>query len=60
MTRTMLIALAVCTLTGIAQAQWPDYPTPDVPRNADGSVNLDAPAPRMAELNTTANASNIE
>jgi hypothetical protein len=29
-----------------AIAQWPEYPTRDVPRNADGSVNLDAPAPR--------------
>jgi hypothetical protein len=27
-------------------AQWPPYPTPDVPRTPDGQPNLEAPAPR--------------
>ncbi len=31
-----------------ANAQWIGYPTKDVPRNADGSVNMNAPVPRMA------------
>jgi hypothetical protein len=30
-------------------AQWPSYPTPDVPRTADGQPRLDAPAPRMPD-----------
>jgi len=30
-------------------AQWLDYPTPGVPKNADGSPNLNAPAPRTAD-----------
>jgi hypothetical protein len=31
-----------------AGAQWVDYPTANVPRNADGTPNLKAPAPRAA------------
>ena len=31
-----------------ATAQWVDYPTANVPRNADGTPNLKAPAPRVA------------
>ena len=30
-------------------AQWLKYPTPNVPRTADGRPNLDAPAPRLAD-----------
>ena len=30
-------------------AQWPSYPTPDVPRLPDGKPNLTAPAPKTAE-----------
>jgi hypothetical protein len=32
-----------------ASAQWAPYPTPSVPRNADGTVNRNAPAPRTAD-----------
>jgi hypothetical protein len=37
--------LLVVALTGTAYAQWLNYPTPGVPRTADGSPKLDAPAP---------------
>ena len=30
-------------------AQWINYPTPGLPRNADGTPNLTAPAPRTAD-----------
>ncbi len=30
-------------------AQWPGYPTPGVPRDADGKVKMDAPTPRTAD-----------
>jgi hypothetical protein len=30
-------------------AQWVKYPTPGVPRKSDGTVNMSAPAPRMAD-----------
>jgi hypothetical protein len=30
-------------------AQWLDYPTPGVPRTADGKPNLSAPAPRTVD-----------
>src|SRR5688500_20149873 len=39
-----ILAAASATLG----AQWPSYPTPDVPRK-DGKPVLDAPAPRTAE-----------
>ena len=32
-----------------ALAQWQGYPTPGIPRTADGKPNLTAPAPRTAE-----------
>lgn len=32
-----------------ASAQWIGYPTADVPRRADGSVDMSAPAPRLAD-----------
>lgn len=32
-----------------AAAQWIEYPTANVPRNADGTPNLAAPAPRTAD-----------
>jgi hypothetical protein len=44
--------LAVVLFTGLALpvvAQWLDYPTPGIPRTADGKPNLSAPAPRTAD-----------
>jgi hypothetical protein len=32
-----------------ANAQWPSYPSRDVPRTADGEVDREAPAPRTAD-----------
>ena len=39
----VLAAIGAPTLTG----QWLHYPTADVPRTADGKLNLNAPAPRL-------------
>jgi hypothetical protein len=36
-------------LTGTARAQWLNYPTPGIPRLANGKPNLSAPAPRRAD-----------
>ena len=44
--RLIFLALLIC---GSAAAQWLDLPTPNVPRNADGTPNLDAPAPKAAD-----------
>jgi hypothetical protein len=44
-TAAVLMGLAA----GAADAQWPRYPTPDVPRTADGEVDLDGPVPRTAD-----------
>ncbi len=35
--------------TPLASAQWFKYPSPGVPRKADGTVNMSAPAPRLAD-----------
>ncbi len=46
---TVLMATALVTLAAQANAQWPEYPTPNVPKNADGTPNLNGPTPRTAE-----------
>ena len=44
------VALALLHAIGPSvSAQWPAYKVPGVPRNADGTVNLDAPAPRAPD-----------
>ena len=42
------VATSVFTVAP-AYAQWPMYPTKNVPRTADGKPNLEAPAPRTAD-----------
>jgi hypothetical protein len=39
-------ALMLAALQPVLVAQWFDYPTPSVPRTAEGKPNLTAPAPR--------------
>src|SRR3984885_1589142 len=44
--------LAIVLFTGLVlpvMAQWLDYPTPGIPRTADGKPNLSAPAPHAAD-----------
>ena len=49
MTRSLLIlALSVLAAAPLT-AQWLNYPTPDLPRTADGKPNLAAPAPRTGD-----------
>src|SRR5260221_905069 len=40
---------AVLLFTVTAPAQWLNYPTPGIPRTADGKPNLAAPAPRTSD-----------
>jgi len=47
--KTTLLTLGLAAIAGSASAQWPSHPTPNVPRNADGTPNLTAPAPRTAD-----------
>jgi hypothetical protein len=49
--RVSFVALvaAVVTFSAPVMAQWPAFPTPDVPRTADGKPHLTAPAPRTAD-----------
>lgn len=42
-------AIAVTVLSASIAAQWPAYPTANVPKTADGKPNLMGPAPRTAD-----------
>ena len=46
---TMLSAFVVAALAAPLPAQWLHYPTPGMPRTADGKPNLSAPTPRTAD-----------
>jgi len=41
-------AIVLASLVTPITAQWVEYPTPGIPRTADGKPNLTAPAPRTA------------
>ena len=44
-----LLVLGISIASSDAGAQWIRYPTADLPRGADGKVNMSAPAPRTAD-----------
>ena len=46
---TTLLVIALAAVAHEASAQWPSYPTANVPRNADGTLNRNAPAPKTAD-----------
>ena len=46
---TMRAAFVVAALAAPLPAQWLHYPTPGMPRTADGKPNLSAPTPRTAD-----------
>src|SRR5687768_2706363 len=48
-TARIAIVIAALASSALAAAQWPSYPTPDVPRDAKGAPVLTGPAPRMAD-----------
>ena len=43
------LSFAVFLLATPVFSQWIKYPTPGIPRTADGKPNLTAPAPRMSD-----------
>jgi hypothetical protein len=47
--KTAFLLIGLVALAAPASAQWPSYPSRNVPRNADGTPNLSAPAPRAAD-----------
>ena len=47
--RIRLVLVATLAMSGTLSAQWLTYPTPGVPRTADGKPNLSAPAPRLPD-----------
>jgi hypothetical protein len=44
-----VLVLTIAFFPLALSAQWPDYPTPSVPKGTDGKPKLDAPAPRTAD-----------
>jgi len=44
-----LVLFAIIGLSASLSAQWRAYPDRDLPRKADGTVNLDAPAPKTPD-----------
>jgi hypothetical protein len=44
----VLVAMFVA-ISPFARAQWPDYPSPSVPKTADGKPNMEGPAPRTPD-----------
>jgi hypothetical protein len=47
--RAALALVVVVFATATLAAQWQGYPTPGIPRGADGKPNLTAPAPKMPD-----------
>jgi hypothetical protein len=47
--RLVYLAALAIALPAAASAQWLEYPTPGVPRTADGKPNMTAPTPRTAD-----------
>jgi len=47
--RILSIAIALSCAPAVVFGQWVRYPTPDVPRKADGKPNLAAPAPKLPD-----------
>ncbi len=49
LTNAAVLLALISTFHAIVDAQWPDFKDPRAPRTADGSVNVNAPAPRMPD-----------
>jgi hypothetical protein len=47
--RIFMVLLLLAFASRPTFAQWPNYPTPDIPRTTDGKANLFARAPRTPE-----------
>ena len=47
--KALFIAAIVATVPHAIQAQWPDHPSPDVPKTPDGKPNLEGPTPRTTD-----------
>ena len=48
-TAVIFLPVIASVINGPLAAQWANYPTPHIPRAADGQPNLTAPAPRTSD-----------
>jgi hypothetical protein len=49
MVGTLAMIVVLGALPGALSAQWPNYPTPAVPKGADGKPDMNGPVPRTAD-----------
>ena len=49
MLKAVLTAALMAAVAHPLTAQWPDYPSPAVPKTADGKPNLEGPTPRTSD-----------
>jgi hypothetical protein len=47
--KMLVVVILLGAIAIPSSAQWLSYPTPGVPKKADGTADLNAPAPRMAD-----------
>src|SRR5579862_1007755 len=47
--RAIAAAVIFSTMAGALVAQWPSFPTPNIPKLPDGKPNLNGPTPRTAD-----------
>ena len=47
--RRLLVLASIALAPTLAFGQWIKYPTDGLPRNKDGTVNRNAPTPRLAD-----------
>ena len=57
--RSAILAAALPILSALVSAWWLNYPTPGVPKKADGTPNLDAPTRKGKGAPDIARASNV-
>ncbi len=53
------ILATLLIMPALVSAQWLNYPTPGVPKKADGTPNLDAPTRKGKAAHDIARASNV-
>ena len=46
---SIVLALLLSLSVAVVSAQWPKFSAKDLPRNPDGTVNMDAPTPKAAD-----------
>jgi hypothetical protein len=57
--RSAILAAILPIMPALVSARWLNYPTPGVPKKADGTPDLDAPSRKGKAAHDRARASNV-